>query len=129
MFKRKFDIVLLLVLFGTVMSCFAQNFEFTNLSSTKPFYAKEPYVYEGSESYMITFNTEPEVIRALVPEPLNPLSSKVTFVFAKHKLVQPFKLNYNEAYFVIPVSFDTTFGGYIPYYTSIKSKQLFPTER
>jgi len=115
MLKMKSNIVLLLIVFGIVISCFAQNFDGTNLSSTKPFYSELPYVFEGSEKFFITFKSDPDVIRALVPEPLQPISKgEMTIIFAKHKIISPAKINYNEAFFVIPVAYGTTYGIYIP---------------
>ncbi len=113
----KFKIIFFILLFilGSLFSCFAQNFDGTNLSSTKPFYSKLPYVFKGSENYFISFKSNPDVIRALVPEPLEPISNEeMTIVFAKHKIISPIKINYNEAYFVIPVSYGASYGGYIP---------------
>jgi len=115
MLKMKLNFIMLLFVFGAVVSCFAQNFDGTNLSSAKPFYSELPYVFEGSEKFFITFKSNPDVIRALVPEPLQPISKgEMTIVFAKHKIISPAKLNYNEAYFIIPVAYGTTYGGYIP---------------
>ena len=98
-----------------VVSCLAQNFDGTNLSSTKPYYAELPYVFEGSVNYFISIKSSPEVLRDLVPEPLKPLpDGEMTVVFAKHKIVSPAKIEYNEAFFVIPVSYGTVYGGYLP---------------
>jgi len=105
----------LLLVSGHVLSCLGQNFDGTNLSSTKPFYSRLPYVFEGSENYFISFKSDPDVIRALIPEPLNPVpNGDMTVVFAKHRIVSPVRINYNEAYFIIPVSYGTTYGAYIP---------------
>jgi len=113
--KLRIKFFVILFILGNVFSCFAQNFDGTNLSSAKLFYSELPYVFEGSENYFISFKSNPEVLRVLVPEPLKPISNGViTIVFAKHKITSPVKLNYNEAYFVIPVSYGKRYGGYIP---------------
>jgi acetoacetate decarboxylase len=126
MAKTKSGCIVLLLVLGTAVSCLAQNFEGTNLSSTEPFYARNPYIFEGSENYFITFNTDPAVIRALVPEPLTPISSQMTFIFARHKLTHPFKLDYNEAYFFTLVSYGETVGIYIPVLYLDKVEAIIP---
>jgi acetoacetate decarboxylase len=96
-------------------SSFSQNFDGTAFSSSKPFYGEPPYHFEGSEYYTISFKTNPEVIRSLVPEPLVPLSNDVMqVIFAIQKISEPVKLEYNEAFLLIPVSFNEIYGGYIP---------------
>ena len=105
----------LLFLFGTVFFCSAQNFDGTNLSSTNPFYGEPPYVFEGSENYFISFKTSPEVLRTLVPEPLKPLpGGEMTVIFAKHNIISPAKIQYKEAFFVVPVSYGSVYGGFLP---------------
>lgn len=105
----------LLFIIGAIMNVFPQIFDGTNLSSSKPFFSKLPYVFDGSESYFITFKTDSAILRELIPEPLNPLKSdEMTVVFAKHRIVAPTKLNYNEAYFVTTAGYGLAFGGFIP---------------
>ena len=107
--------VVILIVFGATVPCFGQTFDGTYLSSDKPFYAKNPYVFEGSENYAITFYSKPEVIRKLVPEPLVPMSNgQIVFIYSKHRLKHPLNVDYNEAYLIVPVSYGTTIGGYIP---------------
>jgi acetoacetate decarboxylase len=113
--KIRATILFLLFLFVLVFTCFAQIFNGTNLSSSNPYYSKLPYVFEGSENYFISFETTPMILRALVPEPLIPVSKgRMTIFFAKHRIISPCKLNYYEAYFLIPVSYEKIYGGYIP---------------
>ena len=117
----------LIIFFIYSSLCFAQHFEGTNLSSTRPFYAKNPYTYEGSENYSITFSTDPEVINKLVPAPLKSISNgEMTLVFAKHKLIHPFKLNYYEAYLYTLVSYGTTVGIYMPVLYLDKVEAIIP---
>lgn len=108
-------LVMILIVIGAIVPCSAQIFNGTYLSSDKPFYEKNPYKFEGSENYAITFYSDPEVIRELVPEPLIPLlSGQITFIYAKHRLKHPLNVDYNEAYFIVPVSYGSVIGGYIP---------------
>ena len=114
-FNIKSKLILLLFLFGAFKSVFSQSFDGTNLSSSKPFFDKIPYVFEGSENYYITIKTDSTIIRQLVPEPLNPLKSdELTVIFARHKLISPIKMDYNEVYFIIPAGYGFAFGGFIP---------------
>jgi len=113
--KIKSYFFMLLIIFGAVNTCFAQSFDGTNLSSSKPSFSKLPYVFDGSENYFITIKTDSAILRELVPEPLKLLKSdEITVVFAKHKIVSPARLNYNEAYLVIMTSYGFAFGGFIP---------------
>ena len=91
-----------------------QDFSGTNLSSSEPFYKVAPYEFEQSEFYFASFKTDPQVIKALVPEPLIPFGDEVQLYFAKHHLTSPFHLDYNEVYFLIIVSLGTQFAGYMP---------------
>jgi acetoacetate decarboxylase len=109
--KTVISCVLLLV-FSSVS--LAQVFDNTNLSSTKPYYDDLPYVFEGSKQYYITFKTNPEAIKALVPAPLKPVSDSMTLLFAKHRIISPSRVDYHEAYFVILVSYGMRFGAFIP---------------
>ena len=125
--KMRNRVVVLLLALGNVIPCFGQNFDGTCLSSTVPFYSEMPYVFEGSENYFISFKSNPAVLRALVPEPLTPISNgEITIVFARHRIVTPEKINYNEAYFVIPVSYGTTYGGFIPVLYLDKIESITP---
>jgi acetoacetate decarboxylase len=113
--KSRTQSCLFVLLLTVVFPCLAQNFEGTVLSHTQPFYSELPYVFEGSENYFISFKSDPDVMRALVPEPLKPIpGGEMTVVFAKHKIVSPINITYNEAYLIIPVSYGAKYGGYIP---------------
>lgn len=104
----------------------AQNFEGTNLSSTSPFYKVAPYNFEMSELFFISFKTDPKVIRALVPEPLVPQSDEIQIYFAKHNLVSPFRLKYNEVYLLTPARLGNTVGGFIPVMYLDKIEGIIP---
>ena len=115
MFRLRIYYLIILFIYGAAATSFSQSFDGTNLSSSEPFYNRLPYVFEGSESYFITIKTDSTVIRELVPQPLNPLKSdEMTVIFARHKIVAPIKLDYNEAYFVIIAGYGFAFGGFIP---------------
>ena len=112
---HRVPLLVFLLITGTTTLCHAQNFEGTNLSSLEPFYRDLPYVFEGSESYFISFKSSPNVVKAIVPEPLIPIPDQaLTIVFAKHRVVAPITTSYEEAYFIIPVAYGTTYGGFIP---------------
>ena len=82
--------ILVVFLIVIALSCYAQNFDGTNLSSTKPFYGAPPYHFDGNVNYFISFKTDLKVIRALVPEPLTPIpNAEITIVFAKLNAVAP----------------------------------------
>ena len=113
MFKLKSILVVFLIVIA--LSCYAQNFDGTNLSSTKPFYGAPPYHFDGNVNYFISFKTDLKVIRALVPEPLTPIpNAEITIVFAKLNAVAPKKLFYHEVYMMIPVSLNKIVGGFMP---------------
>ena len=125
--KMNLWMLLMLLLMVSALPCEGQIFDGTNLSSDKPYYGEPPYRFEGSENYYISFKTDPAVVRALVPEPLVPISDgKIYILFAKHKLVSPAKLDYLEAFFTIPVSFGTTFGGFMPVLYLNKTAGIIP---
>jgi len=115
MLRKQSVHVMFLVAMILSTSSFSQNFDGTVFSSSKPFYGEPPYHFEGSEYYSITFKTNPDIIRLLVPEPLVPVSKDVMKVtFAKQKMSYPVKFDYNEVFLSIPVSFNEIYGGYIP---------------
>ena len=50
----------------------AQDFRGTHLTGASLSYPMPPFSYEGSRAVTVTFRTRPDVLRALVPEPLGP---------------------------------------------------------
>jgi len=115
------------LLLGSALPCFSQSFGGTTLSGTEPFYGKPPYHYENSEYYFISFRTDPAVIRALVPEPLVPLSAgDIQIFFTRQKVTDPVRLSYDEVYLMIPVSFENAFGGYIPVLYLDRAEAIIP---
>jgi len=92
----------------------SQSFDGTNLCSTDPFYKLEPYQFHQNEIFFITFKTDPEIIRALVPEPLKPIGDEIQVAFNDLNLVSPFKVKYMEVLMSIPVSLKERYGSYMP---------------
>jgi acetoacetate decarboxylase len=91
------------------------RFEGTHLSSTTPPYAMPPFTYENNQMLYITFKTSPDVLRALVPEPLvvNP-DSLMTIYVGMLNVVDPGPISYYEAAILIPVSYGNSKGSYMP---------------
>jgi acetoacetate decarboxylase len=111
------SLLVVILLFSTSLPKLgkAQDFERTFLSSTMSPYGNPPYRYEGSRLISITFETSPDILRALVPEPLvvdpcNMISITIGF----QKIVSPGPTEYHEAYISIPVSHAGTRGTYLP---------------
>ncbi|MFC1635807.1 acetoacetate decarboxylase family protein [Planctomycetota bacterium] len=112
---RSFLMVMLLFSISFPMSSEAQDFERTFLSSTMPPYGAPPYRYEGSRLISITFETAPEILRALVPELLAvDEGNLMSITIGLQKIVEPGPTDYYEAYISIPVSHDGTRGTYLP---------------
>lgn len=93
----------------------AQGFSGTHLAGTSLSYPMPPFIYEGSRVVSVAFRTSPEVLRALVPEPLVPnAAGEVSAAIVHHHIVAPMPLSYYEAFLVIPVSHEGAAGQYIP---------------
>ena len=108
-----------LVLFSFLF-CFstfagAQDFEGTHLSSDTLPYGEPPFTYKGCRVLSITFKTSPEVLRAMVPEPLmpNPGSIMNVLVIDQH-IISPTEISYLEAILAVPVSHDGNAATYMP---------------
>jgi acetoacetate decarboxylase len=78
---------------------------------TSPAYPPGPYRFVDREFLIITYRTDPEKLRALVPEPLEPESPLVKFEFIRMPDSTGFG-DYTEAGQVIPVSFRGRKGAY-----------------
>ena len=78
---------------------------------TSPAYPPGPYRFVDREFLIITYRTDPEKLRALVPEPLEPVSPLVKFEFIRMPDSTGFG-DYTEAGQVIPVSFRGRRGAY-----------------
>jgi acetoacetate decarboxylase len=78
---------------------------------TSPAYPPGPYRFINREYLIITYRTDPEKLRALVPEPLLPDSDTVKYEFIRMPDSTGFG-DYTETGQVIPVTFRGRKGGY-----------------
>jgi acetoacetate decarboxylase len=78
---------------------------------TNPAYPPGPYRYINREYLLITYRTDPEKLRALVPEPLIPDGDIVKYEFIRMPDSTGFG-DYTETGQVIPVTFRGRKGGY-----------------
>ena len=78
---------------------------------TSPAYPIGPYRFYNREYLIITYRTDPEKLRELVPEPLKVEEPHVKFEFIRMPNSTGFG-NYTESGQVIPVSFQGRKGGY-----------------
>jgi acetoacetate decarboxylase len=78
---------------------------------TSPAYPIGPYRFVNREYLIITYRTDPEKLRALVPEPLKVEAPLVNFEFIRMPDSTGFG-DYTESGQVIPVSFQGRKGGY-----------------
>ena len=78
---------------------------------TNPAYPIGPYRFVDREYLIITYRTDPQKLRALVPEPLQIDEPLVKFEFIRMPNSTGFG-NYTESGQVIPVSFEGRHGGY-----------------
>jgi len=79
---------------------------------TNPAFPPGPYRFVNREFFVITYRTDPDALRAVVPEPL-----QVTEAFVKYEFIRmPDSTgfgDYTESGQVIPVSFKGAKGGYV----------------
>jgi acetoacetate decarboxylase len=78
---------------------------------TNPAYPPGPYRFVNREFLIITYRTDPEKLRALVPEPLVPDGGTVKYEFIRMPDSTGFG-DYTETGQVIPVTFRGRKGGY-----------------
>ena len=78
---------------------------------TSPAYPPGPYRFINREFLVITYRTDPERLRRVVPEPLEVTESFVKFEFIRMPDSTGFG-DYTESGQVIPVSFHSRKGGY-----------------
>ncbi len=79
---------------------------------TNPSYPKGPYRFVNREYMIITYRTDPEKLRAVVPEPLEVTEPVMKFEFIRMPDSTGFG-DYTESGQVIPVSFNGQKGGYV----------------
>lgn len=78
---------------------------------TSPAYPKGPYRFVNREYLIITYRTDPDKLRALVPEPLLPDGDHVKYEFIRMPDSTGFG-DYTESGQVIPVTFNGRKGNY-----------------
>ncbi len=69
-----------------------------------PAYPPGPYKFHNREFIVITYRTDPDILRALVPEPLEPIGDTVNYEFIRMPDSNGFG-DYTETGQVIPVRF------------------------
>ncbi|WP_346900439.1 acetoacetate decarboxylase [uncultured Roseibium sp.] len=79
---------------------------------TSPSYPKGPYRFHNREFFTITYRTDPEALRKVVPEPLEVTEPIVKYEFIRMPDSTGFG-DYTESGQVIPVSFQGRKGGYV----------------
>ncbi|TXT35880.1 MAG: acetoacetate decarboxylase [Comamonadaceae bacterium] len=78
---------------------------------TSPAFPRGPYVFTNREFLIITYRTDPDALRAVVPAPLEITEPLVKFEFIRMPDSTGFG-NYTESGQVIPVSFEGVAGNY-----------------
>ena len=76
-----------------------------------PSYPRPPYKFYNREFVVITYRTDPEILRALVPEPLEVVGDTVNYEFIRMPDSTGFG-DYTEAGQVVPVVFEGQPGTY-----------------
>ncbi len=93
----------------------AQDFARTNLDANWPVYDEPPYQFTGSRGVIVSFATDPQVVRTLVPQPMTPDSGgQISLVVVRHHVTAPLEARYNEAFLSIPVSIGGVSGDFLP---------------
>ena len=79
---------------------------------TSPAYPVGPYRFVDREFFIVTYRTDPDALRAVIPEPLEMTEPVVKFEFIRMPDSTGFG-DYTESGQVIPVSFQGQRGGYV----------------
>ncbi len=79
---------------------------------TNPSYPRGPYKFVNREYMVITYRTDMDALRAVVPEPLEVTEAVVKYEFIRMPDSTGFG-DYTESGQVIPVSFEGRKGGYV----------------
>lgn len=79
---------------------------------TNPAFPPGPYRFVNREFLIITYRTDPDALRAVVPEPLQVAEPIVKYEFIRMPDSTGFG-DYTESGQVIPVTFEGTAGGYV----------------
>lgn len=105
----------------------ASQFVGTNLDPFATSYPAPPYLYEGSRMVSVKFSTSAEVVRALVPSPLDPVQSdQITAFVVESHLVDPGVFSYYEAGLAISVTYQGVVGFYYPIMYLDEPLAIFP---
>ncbi len=88
-----------------VKNCFA-------MPVTSPSFAPGPYQFRNREFLIIEYETDMDAVRAVVPEPLEPLRAAVKYEFIKMPDSDGFG-SYQESGQVIPVKYKEEAGNYV----------------
>ena len=84
----------------------------TAMPLTNPAYPKGPYRFYDREFLVVTYRTDPDALRAVVPEPLQVGEPVVKYEFIRMPDSTGFG-DYTESGQVIPVTFEGQAGGYV----------------
>jgi len=79
---------------------------------TSPAFPIGPYRFKNREYLIVTYRTDPDALRAVVPEPLQVADAIVKYEFIRMPDSTGFG-DYTESGQVIPVTFDGVAGGYV----------------
>ncbi len=79
---------------------------------TSPAYPPGPYRFVNREFLIVTYRTDPDALRAVVPEPLQIVEPIVRYEFIRMPDSTGFG-DYTESGQVIPVTFEGVAGGYV----------------
>jgi len=79
---------------------------------TAPTFPRGPYRFINREYFIVTYRTDPDILRAVVPEPLQVGEPLVKYEFIRMPDSTGFG-NYTESGQVIPVTLDGVEGGYV----------------
>ena len=79
---------------------------------TSPAYPVGPYRFVDREFFIVTYRTDPDALRAVIPEPLEMTEPVVKFEFIRMPDSTGFG-DYTESGQVIPVNFQGKRGGYV----------------
>ncbi|MDQ7783957.1 MAG: acetoacetate decarboxylase family protein [Desulfomonilaceae bacterium] len=92
---------------------------------TAPLYQAPPWEYRDNRAIVIVFETTPDILTELVPEPLVPHALNYAFAYiGRYNLESPSKLTYHEAGIGIPSSYETTQGKFAAFIYSDKVMPL-----
>jgi acetoacetate decarboxylase len=79
---------------------------------TNPAFPPGPYRFVDREFFIVTYRTDPDALRAVIPGPLEMTDAIVKYVFIRMPDSTGFG-DYTESGQVIPVSFRGVRGGYV----------------